>query len=312
MSALAPPPDNSLAVEQSQEAAAAKAKSDADAKAATDAANLSALRTSSAGNANKATQDYFGEQGLDPTAYSGDINSHISQLLNGISPTDPNPGSSFATAPQDIFSGLTKSAQNKALQGVNSIFSPDYSTSKVQNSITDPYINDIAGSQRQSADDIINNMLKRGVITGSGKAAAEGELDRQAPSVIDQLKTIGQGTVSSEQSALDNIANKGRQTAQTLNLGQSFDPSTYETQADQQFNDFVNSLGNTIKGKVTGNLFNTTGLAAIAGAGQGAGNTNFDPTAAAGVIGANPDDGSTDATTGLPTAKQSNTSQSVF
>lgn len=313
MSAPSAPPDNSLQIEQMQENQAAQAKADADAKTAKDASDLAALRTSSAASGNKATDDYFASQGLDPKQYQGDIDSKINSILTGIGTTDPNPGSSFLTAPQDIYQAITAAGQSKDLQGVNSIFSPTYSADRATNSLTDPYVNDIASTQRSSADDIITNMLKRGVITDSGKTAAEAELDRQQPGVLDQLKTLGQGTISGEQSALDAIANKGRQDAQTATLGQTFDPTKYGKQADDQFNDFVNNLGNTLKGKVTGNLFNTTGLAAIAGAGQGAGNTNFDPSATGGPPGSSSNDGFTDSTTGKPVNTGTNNStQSVF
>lgn len=311
MSAPSIPPDNSLQVEQAQEAAAQRAKADADTKAQKDAADLAALRTSSAASGGTAARNYFQEQGLDPNKYGSDIDQHIQSILSGISKTDPNPGSSFLTAPQDIYSGLTKSSQNKNLQAANSIFSPEYGASKATNSLVDPIISGIEATQRGSADDIIKNMLKRGVITPSGQTAAEGELDRQAPGVFSQLRDIGQGTITGEQGALDTIANKARQTAQTTSLGQNFDPNTYGAQADQQFNDFVNNLGNTVKGKVTGNLFNTTGLAAIAGAGQGAGNTVFDPKAAAGVIGGGPSD-TTDPNAPSKNTGISNTSTSVF
>lgn len=313
MSAPSAPPDNSLAVEQAQEAAAATAKQQSDAKAASDAANLAALRTSSAANATKATNDYFTGAGLDPTAYSSGIDSQISQMLNGISPTDPNPGSTFTNAPTDVFNALQSQGQNKNVNAVNALFPANFQNTKVPQNIVDPEINSIESTQYNSADDIIKNMLARGVITPTGQASAEAELQRQTPGVISQLQTLGQGTVASEQQALSDIANNAKQTAQTTPLGTAFDPSTYGTEADQNFNDFVNNLSTTLQGKVTGNLFNTTGLAAIAGAGQGAGNTNFDPTAAGGVISPNANDGSTDSTTGKPTnVGASNSTQSVF
>lgn len=306
MSSPSAPQDNSLAVEQAQEAASTKAQAAADAKTAQDKADLAALRTSSAGNATNSVDNYFKNQGLDPTQYSGDIQQQIQDIMSGIDPTDPNPGSSFNNAGVNIYNNLTSNAQTRAGNSLDSVFSPNYSSSKVTNDLVNPEINTIAGEQYQSADDIINNMLKRGVINQSGKSAAEAELQRQQPGVLSQLNTIGSGTVASEQQSLDDIANKARQNAATTKLGQTFDPSVYGNEADSQFNDFLKNLDTTVRGKVTGNLFNTTGLAAIAGAGQGAGNTAYNPTAAAGIIDPNDDTNTT------PKDTSSNSSANFF
>jgi hypothetical protein len=274
-----------MQVEQMQEQAAQKAQDAADAKAAQDKADLQALRTSSAASGTQAARAYYQQQGLDPSQYASDIDTQISGILSGISPTDPNPGASFQDVGARIYNQATAGAQARANQQLNALFPGNFDTTRVNAQTVDPYIQGIDTEQRQSADAIIQNMLARGVITPAGQGAAEAELDRQNPGVLAKLNEIGTGTVATEQQSLRDIANQGRTAASTLKLGDSFDPNTYGSSADKQFSDFITNLGTTLRGKIgSANLFNTTGLAAIAGAGQGAQNLPFDPTAQQGVV----------------------------
>ena len=267
--------------EQSQQ----QAQAAADAKAAQDKADLAALRQSSAAAGTTAARGYFQQQGLDPSQYGSDIDTQIAGILGGISPTDPNPGAAFQDVGPRIYNQLTTTAQSRAGSQLDKLFPQNFEMSRVNQQTVDPYLQGIDATQRGSADAIIQNMLARGVITPAGQSAAEAELDRQNPGVMAKLNEIGTGTVAGEQQSLRDIANQGRTAAQTLKLGDTFDPNTYGSQADKQFSDFMTNLGTTLQGKIgSANLFNTSGLAAIAGAGQGAQNLPFDPTAQQGVV----------------------------
>lgn len=278
------PPDNSLQVEQlrQQEAQKAAEKAAADKKAQED--QLAALRTSSADTARSGAQSYLQQRGVDPTGYASALDQLIQSTLSGISPSDPNPGGSFANFGQTAYNELTQQERDKALRDVNSTFTPDYATTRLPFTLDDPYLSSIEQTQRQSADDIIKNMLARGVITTAGQTAATGELNKQEPGVRTKLQDIGTGVITSGQQKLIDEANQARQAASTLDLGTTFNPGTYTSEADRIYNEFVNSLGDQIKAAVPGDLFSTAGLAAIAGAGQGAQNLKFDPKAAAGIF----------------------------
>lgn len=283
MSGSSPPPDNSLAVEQQREQAQTQAQAAADAKSAQHLVDLSNLKTSARGAATGSVNDYFSSQGVDPGAYSGSIESQLNNMMSGISPTDENPGASFTGAGQSIYDTLQTAGRTKASNQVNQYFAPNFETTKVPYSLADPYVAGIEGEQFSNADAIIKNMLQRGVLTDTGYASAEKDLQSQEPGVKARLNEIGQGLVGTEQTALAGIGNKARQTAGDLNLGQTFDPSTYTSQEDQSFNTFLSQLGDQMRAQVPGQLFNTAGLAAIGGAGQGAGNTAFNPAAASGT-----------------------------
>jgi hypothetical protein len=283
MSAPSPPPDNSMQIEMMKEENQRQAQAAQDAKDLAHKQELAGMRTAARGTATGNVNDYFASRGVDPTKYGGSIEQQLNNILGGISPTDENPGASFTGAGQTIYDTLQTGARTKATDQLNQYFSPNYEMSRVPMTLDDPYLAGIEGQQFSDADSIIRNMLDRGVLTQSGFNTAETDLENQRAGVRSKLNEIGTGVLAGEQQKLRDIGNTARQTAGGLNLGQDFNPATYTSQADQSFNDFISNLGDTIRGQIPGKLFNTAGLAAIGGAGQGAGNTAFNPQAAQGI-----------------------------
>lgn len=283
MSAPSPPPDMSLQVEQQREQAQRDAQAAADQKAAQHASDLAALRSQSRAGATGQVGNYFTSQGVDPTKYAGSIESQLNTILSGISPTEENPGAAFTGAGQSIWDTLQTGERTKYGNELNTLFPSNFQATRVPTTIDDPYIASIGAEQYSNADAIIKNMLDRGVLTSGGYASAQKDLENQKAGVTARLNEIGGGLIGKEQSDLGTIANTARQAAGQAQLGSTFDPYSYGSQADQSFNEFLTNLGTNIRAQVPGALFNTAGLAAIGGAGQGAGNTAFNPAAAAGI-----------------------------
>lgn len=245
---------------------------------------LAQLRTSAGTAARGSASDYFTQQGLDPGQYGNAIQNTINQILAGISPDDPNPGSYFNNIGERIYGAEETGFRTRSGRSLDPIFGANFELGRIPYSLDDPYLAGIEGEQRSEADAIIQNMLSRGVITPTGQQAALADLERQEPTVRARLNEIGTGTLSGGQQSLRDIANRARQTASTLTLGSQFDPFAFSGEADTAFNDFINTLGDTLRSKVPGNLFNTAGLGAIAGAAQGPQNTPFDPNALRGLL----------------------------
>lgn len=293
MSGSSPPPDNSAQVEAMREQAAREAEERAAAKEAAHKAELAGLKTSARGASTGTVRDYFLSRGVDPDKYSGSIESQLNNIMAGISPTDENPGAAFTGAGQSIYDTLQTGERSKAGLALNKVFAPNYEMTRVPFTLDDPYLAGVEAEQYSDADKIIKNMLDRGVLTTTGYNAAAQDLENQRAGVRSRLNEIGTGLLTGEQQKLRDVANTARQTASTLDLGADFDPYSYSSQADQSFNDFIGSLGDQIRAAVPGKLFNTAGLAAIGGAGQGAGNTAYNPQAAQGIM---QDDTQTDTT----------------
>jgi hypothetical protein len=297
MSAPDPPPDNSMAIRQMEiEEARRKEEQEKKEKEAR-RQELSGLRSSSRSAASGQVRNYFSGRGVDPEQYGGQIESELDTILGGIAPEDENPGQFFRDAGSTIYGNLETGRRTRVNDQLDTLFGQNYDTRRIPFTLDDPYLSSIENQQYQDADSIIRNMMDRGVLTGTGANTARRDLDNQRSSVRSRLNEIGTGVLTSGQQRLRDIANNARETASTVRLGQDFDPYSYSREADSVFDEFINTLGDQIRGRVTGPLFTTAGLAAIGGAGQGAGNTAFDPDAANGIFD-DEDDDDTNASTG--------------
>jgi hypothetical protein len=282
MSGSSPPPDNSLQVEQMRQNAAKEERERVAQEQAKKKADLASLRGTVRSGAGGDVRNYFSSMGIDPDRYSGSIDSQLNSILSGISPEDENPGSAFQGAGQTIYDTLQTGERTKYGNQLNEIFAPEWEMRRVGMTTDDPYLAGIEGEQYSDADKIIKNMLDRGVLTTGGYASAQKDLEGQRAGVRSRLNEIGTGLLTKEQQDLRDISNRARQSASTMQLGSSFDPYSYQGEADADFNDFISTLGDSIRAQVPGQLFNTAGLAAIGGAGQGLGKTAFNPGAAGG------------------------------
>ena len=291
------PQDNSVQLERMREDAASKAQAAQDVKDKAAADQLSQLRSAARGAAGSEAENYFTSQGIDPSSYEGQIQQKLNDISAGIPATDTNPGQYYKDVGQQVYDAATSRARAAASSGLDRIFTPNLDYTKIPANYADPTVSAIEAEQRGTAEQFLNNLKARGIINAAGYSAGEKNLDTQAPGVTARLNEIAQGVLASGRQSIDDIRNQAYSAANQLKLGQTFDPSSYGSNVDQTFNDWVNNLGTTIRGKVgTSQLFDTSGLGAIAGAGQFAQNTPYDPNALAGIMGNNQD--TTDNTTG--------------
>lgn len=167
--------------------------------------------------------------------------------------------------------------RQKAMASLGGVITPDFEYGAIPTTFADPYAASAYTAQRKKADDYLSNLLKRGVITQQGYAGGQAALDEQAPRVRSQLADVGNTLLGAERGALTDIANRAKSTASTIDLGQNFDPSAYGTEIQNSIANFVKSLPDKYAGAVPEGLFDTSSLAAKAGAAQGAQNLPFDP-----------------------------------
>jgi hypothetical protein len=223
--------------------------------------------------------------GLDPAQYQTQIHDYVHGKTSSIPDLATDFGTYYDNAGEKVYQNLTSGVQNKASSDLDKLFAPNFTTNKVANTLDDPYIAEIQAAQEKQATDYLQNLLTRGVITQGGYDAGYKNVQGQEPGVLAKLNELGQGALEKEKGGIQDIINSGYTAAGKTKLGQTFNANDYSTQVNSQFNDWLNNLGTTIKGGVGSQpLFDTSGLAAIAGGAQGAGTSQvFDPKALAGI-----------------------------
>lgn len=173
--------------------------------------------------------------------------------------------------------------RNAAMQAINSKYAPGFESTYLPSVYDDPLATTVYGEQRGKADERLNALLKRGVITNTGYNAGVKNLDEQGARVRTQLQGIGQTLLDAERAKLGGIVDTGRQAAGSLGVGQAFDLNPYDTQVQSELGDFGTKFADSFRAGVPGDLFDTSSLAAVSGGAQGVGNTPFDRNALAGI-----------------------------
>jgi hypothetical protein len=172
-----------------------------------------------------------------------------------------------------------------AMNTINASFAPGFESLYLPTNVTDPYETEAYTAQRGGAEEKLNNLLKRKVITDTGYQAGIKNLDEQAPRVRTQLQDLADTLLNAERDKLSGIAGSARQRASSLGVGEAFDFNPYAKQAQDEFGAFSSGLADRFKGSIPGDLFDTSSLGAIAGgAGGGAGSgVGYNPDLLAGI-----------------------------
>jgi hypothetical protein len=279
------PQDNSAQVAQIEAQAAREAREAQAVKEAQQRTEFDSRLNSAFGTGIDDATSYFQSQGLDPNEYLGSITKKANSVKGSVPLLDQAPGTYFQALGQQVYDQEQEGYRGKNLRALDTVAPTGFSTKRIDNTVDDTLIESLLAEQLSSGDDYIRNLLDRGVITTSGYNAAQKNLQGQSAGARSRLNETGLGLVEGGRGGAENIANAGRSTASNLRLGQQFDPYDIGTQLNDYFTDFFTNLGSKFRASAPANLFDTSGLAGIAGAAQGAGNTAFNPSAITGILG---------------------------
>lgn len=278
------PQDNSDKVAQIQAQEAAEARAAEERKAAEQRQQFESRLNSAYGTGIDSARNFFTSQGLDADQYMGKIQTAANSAKSRVPELDSSPGTYFDNMGTTLFEQLQEAERSKALRGIDSFAREGFATKRIANDTDDPFLNAILEERRAEADDYVRRLLDRGVVTQTGYQSAISDLDNQRAGADLRLQDIGLAELERGRGMLRDVASTGRSAASQLRLGDQFDPYEIQGQIDSTQADFFSKLAANLQANAPKNLFDTSGLAGIAGAAQGAGNTAFDPNATAGLF----------------------------
>jgi hypothetical protein len=170
-----------------------------------------------------------------------------------------------------------------ALEKLSAVLPSGFEQSLLPASLGTPLVEGAVTTGRGRAIDFINNMLRRGTVTGTGAESARAALGSQDPSVRGRLTDVSNALLENERAKLRGIASEGY-TAAGSQPGDVFDPGPYQgrvsTEASQFQQGFPAAFA-TSAGDL-GSLYDVSGLAGAGGAVTSPQNVQYDPYAVAG------------------------------
>lgn len=189
----------------------------------------------------------------------------------------PAPTSPTAAPAPPVYSGPTAEAK---LQG---LLPSGFENTLIPSTTGNPLIESLLGKGRGTAQSFIDNMVRRGTLTDTGKASALTALSTQDPGVRNKLTGISQTLLEGERGKLRGIANEGYGAASGQS-GETFDPSPYYGRANTEAAQFLSAFPSSYTTAVgdTGGLYDTSGLGAAGGGVTRPQNVSFDPYAVEG------------------------------
>jgi len=167
-----------------------------------------------------------------------------------------------------------------ALKQLNDALGSGFESRLLPDTLDDSFVNTALTSGRGKADEFIQNMLKRGTLTESGRGSAIKALDTQAGGVQSKLNALSSALLQGDRANLTNLANAKREAAQGTPVGTEFDPTPYVNEINAAGQGYAGSFGNRFNASLPpGDLFDTSGLASAGGAVTRPQNISFDPYA---------------------------------
>jgi hypothetical protein len=215
-----------------------------------------------------------------------DIKPALNTQLNTIQDLAPNPASAFSpTMGTDILNNLTSGARTAATSKLNSQFDPNYANSLIPDSTLDPAVSSIVSSQFDPLSSQLVNAQKRGTLTDTGYNAALSALNQKRTAATSQVSDLGRTILGTDRSGINDLITGAKNTAAGLSLGQTFDPSSYDTQAKGRAASDLANFGGALTNAVGGTQYaSLSDLLNTGGSVQGANNPSaINPT---GTLGA--------------------------
>lgn len=234
-------------------------------------------------------QDYISSRGLNPydPTYSQAISRAILDQSSKVPDLTDTPANFFdQNTGQSVLDNMLSAKRDKAVGALDSVFTPGYSSKWITQADINPSIDTELNNQFNPLGDQLNNALKRHMLNDTGYAAANNQLNTDRTAARSTLSSLANDILTSKRKQVDDYIGGARSNAQNLSIynADSFDPSTYYTEAPNLVNSIRAGLGGDVHNAVSGTSFSDLPTLLNAG-GVAQGATNPGPQAGLGGVG---------------------------
>lgn len=213
---------------------------------------LSSARDQFTGRAEQA----FFDRGATPDNYMGLISNRISDVASSVPQLDPNPGAYFNESIIDsILSDARTRDQTTFRNAFNDFAGNGFATQRIGSTMDDPILDSILASQYSDANEQVLRAHRRGQLDDTGYQSALSGLENQRTAGRASLTGIGDSVLEQGRGNLRGIANEGRQAIDAYDIGQNFDPYSYQSRIDDAYNQFSTGLEGNIRNAIGGQQF---------------------------------------------------------
>lgn len=212
------------------------------------------------------------ERGLDPNNFGSLISSQLDNVVRGIPDLDPSPQSYFGDSLVDtILDKQLQNRRNEFSQSFDSFAGQGFENNLIGDTADDAILQAILAEQYDPAQQQLQRSFDRGTLNQTGFDAALAGLNNQRTSALSSLDEIGSAVLGTGRDDLRGIAEQGRQGIGSFQLGQSFDPTAFQTRIQDRASEFTGGLEGKIRSAVGGeNFFDIPSLINKGGSAQGA------------------------------------------
>lgn len=243
-----------IAQRKAQEQATSDQQKQAAADTATQGRNDFNTRLADAiTGARTSVNQYFTQQGVDPTRYGSEIETAINRGKSLVPDLSPNPASAFdANLGQTILNDITSGRRTQASNTVSNLFGPTYASDRLGYTADDSYINDILNEQFNPVNTSLGYARDRGTLTPQGFSAATDALNQKRTAAQSTLQSLGQGIIDTDRLSVNDLITGAKNTASSLNPNafDTFNPASFRTQADELVGSKLSSLPGDLRNAV--------------------------------------------------------------
>lgn len=238
---------------------------------------LGKARTSAASRA----QGVVSSRGLDPNSYASTIERAIRDQEALVPYKDPNPGSYFT---DDFISNILAQEQSgkrtQYTRQLEDLFPTGFEDQYITDTMDDPFINDILGSQKTNAMLQLDRAKARGNLDDVGYSGATKRIEDLFKAGSATAQQLGGSVLQGKRERLRGIADEAFSKAGAYELGGSFDPNRYVERRDTRLQDLTGTLEGDIRSALSGqNFFDIGDILTQGGITQGASNPRLSAAA---------------------------------